>query len=142
MLVEDNPGDILLFKRAFNEFDERVEVRVFGSGPEAANEIRSFSKISPIHFPDLILLDISLPKVSGFDLLKELKASKLTRHIPVIMFTSSDAESDVQTALAMHANSYLLKPATFEEMLAIVFKLGEFWLQTAYLRIHAGEESF
>lgn len=121
LLVEDNRGDVDLALRAFR--DQPVHIEVVRDGEAAL--LRLFD--SSLLVPDVVLLDLNLPKVSGVEVLEQLKRSELTKAIPVVVLTSSEAESDVLMSYARHANSYIVKPATPDKVFSQVF--FEYWFK-------------
>ncbi len=133
LLIEDNPGDVLLIKRAFNQCDDRILLRVVRNGTEAEKELRALDANSVWLRPDLILLDISLPAINGLELLRIAKEGKNIRRIPLVILTNSSSDGDLKTALGLHANTYLCKPQTFDELQVMVRRLVDYWFNTAYL---------
>jgi CheY-like chemotaxis protein len=132
LIIEDNPGDVRLLEEAFDELNANVKIRVAKDGAEGLEVVMGRDKDGAEH-PDLILLDLNLPKVSGHDVLARIKSDPSTRGIPVIVFTSSRAEMDVKRAYEAHANAYLRKPSTLEGLLAVAGDVKTFWLETATL---------
>jgi len=125
LLVEDNAPDVVLARKAFSALD-RVEMRVAVTADEA-------SKMLEHELVDLILLDLNLPKISGFELLAKLKVEELTKSIPVVVITSSSSLDDIERAYRAGASGYLIKPmslTTFRDMVAI---LGAYWFQVSKL---------
>ena len=115
MLVEDNPGDVMLTQVAFSEAKFETQMRVLRDGEEAQEY---FSAITLGHHdwvPDLVLLDLNLPKVDGPQVLQTIKSRSVTKGIPVIVLTSSDAESDVVKTYDLSADGYVVKPLTIEQ---------------------------
>ena len=131
LLIEDNEDHAELVRRSFA--DNHVANTLFHvkDGEEALNYlfrrgVYSDQEKSPT--PNLILLDLRLPKVDGIEVLKEVKASELYKNIPVVVLTSSSAENDVARAYSNHANSYLVKPVDFEKFTNMMKDLGYYWL--------------
>lgn len=131
LIVEDNPGDVRLLEEAFQEVHADVNIRVAWDGAEGL-ELMSQTAINQWR-PDLILLDLNLPKVSGHDVLTHLKSNPQTRRIPIIVLTSSKAESDVRRAYESHANAYLRKPSTLDGLMNAARDVKNFWMSTATL---------
>ncbi len=131
LVVEDNPADVRLLQEVFNELCADVTLRVANDGAEGLEMISRFSGQS--HHPDLVLLDLNLPKVSGHDVLASIKKDPNTCSIPVIVLTSSRAQSDVELAYQSHANAYLKKPSTLDGLIAAARQIKNFWLETATL---------
>jgi CheY-like chemotaxis protein len=132
LMVEDNPGDVRLLREAFDEGGADVNFHVARDGAEALGLLLG-PDASPNWRPDLILLDLNLPKISGHEVLRRLKADPDTKRIPVIILSSSRAESDVRKAYEAHANAYLKKPSTLEGLLAAAEHISNFWMRTATL---------
>ena len=122
LLVEDNPGDADLIQEVMAESEEKNEITVAVDGVEALRCLRE----GPL--PDLILLDLNLPKKSGCEVLAEIKSTEALLRIPVVVLTSSEAESDLADAYRLHANCYLTKPVDLEEFLMVVRAIERFWL--------------
>ncbi len=133
LLVEDNPGDVLLTREAFREGRYFPKLSVVGDGEEALEFLRRKGQHAEAPRPDLILLDLNLPKKDGRELLAEVKEDSDLRHIPVIVLTTSDAEQDVWRAYKLHANCYLTKPLDMDSFLRKVRAVEEFWLTVVRL---------
>lgn len=133
LLIEDNPGDVRLLEEAFGELHANINIRVAKDGVEAMEVLTKSQEGKPAWRPDLILLDLNLPKVSGHDVLAQIKTDPKLRWIPVIVLTSSRAESDIRRAYESHANAYLRKPSTLEGLMAAAQDVKSFWMETATL---------
>ncbi len=133
LLIEDNPGDVRLLEEAFQELNAEIRIEVAKDGAEGLEIALQAVEGRTGWRPDLILLDLNLPKVNGHDVLARLKNDPRTRRIPVIVLTSSRAESDVSRAYESHANAYLKKPSTLEGLSSAVERIQKFWLETATL---------
>jgi len=136
LLVEDNPGDVLLTQEAFQEGRLAHRLSVAEDGEEALRFLRKEGKYRDAPRPDLILLDLNVPKKDGRELLAEVKSDPQLRHIPVIVLTTSDAEQDVWRAYKLHANCYLTKPVRMDDFLEKVRSVEEFWLTVVRLPTH------
>jgi two-component system, chemotaxis family, response regulator Rcp1 len=132
LIVEDNPGDVRLLEEAFRELRADVNIQVAKDGAEALELVHS-PHMSASRHPDLILLDLNLPKVNGHDVLVRIKSNPKTCRIPVIVLTSSRAESDVRRAYESHANAYLKKPSTLDGLMSAAQDIKSFWMETATL---------
>lgn len=131
LLVEDNPAHAELVIRSFRDHTINSEIRHVMNGELALDYLFQrgiYEDPEESPQPHVILLDIRMPKVSGLDVLKELKASERLRHIPVIILTTSDAEQDVTKAYQHYVNSYLVKPVEFDKFMQLMEELGFYWL--------------
>jgi two-component system, chemotaxis family, response regulator Rcp1 len=131
LLVEDNPGDVRLFKEALSETNIPYHLQSVDDGEKALDVI--FNCDGRAICPDVVILDINLPKLSGHEVLRAIKQNARTRTLPVIILSSSLARSDVQEAYESNANCYLQKPNNLEDLFRIVFAIESFWLNTAQL---------
>lgn len=131
LLVEDNVDHVLLMRRALNQLDEPYAVDVARDGEEAVDMLLPSNApegrdVSPL--PDVVLLDLKLPKLHGFEVLRRLRAHKRTKLLPVVILTSSDEASDIARGYNEGANSYLCKPVDFNEFVAMIRYVGTYWL--------------
>jgi len=133
LLVEDNPGDVFLTQEAFREGQFEHRLSIVEDGEEASQFLRQQGRYGQAPRPDIILLDLNLPRKDGRELLAEIKDDPSLRHIPVIVLTTSDAYQDVWRAYKLHANCYLTKPIEVEEFLQKVRSVEEFWLTVVRL---------
>lgn len=133
LLIEDNPGDVRLLEEAFRELHAGVRLQVAKDGAEGLDCALRAAESGTAAHPDLILLDLNLPKISGHDVLTRLKSDPRTRRIPIIILTSSRAQTDVTRAYESHANAYLKKPSTLEGLISAAENIKNFWLETATL---------
>ena len=128
LLVEDNPGDARLTKEAFKESRVRSRLRHLSDGDEALAYLRREGKYADAHAPQLILLDLNLPRLDGRQLLAEIKSDDRLRRIPVIVMTTSQAEEDVLRAYNLNANCYIPKPMDLDAFLRVIRLIEDFWL--------------
>lgn len=133
LLVEDNPADVGLVEEAFRDGKLLCDLHVAEDGVAALQFLRQQGNFSKSPTPDLILLDLNLPKKDGREVLEEVKADPALRQIPVIVLTTSDDEADVLRAYGLHANCYLTKPVEMDDFLNKVRAIEEFWLTFARL---------
>ncbi|MBI3651161.1 MAG: response regulator [Acidobacteria bacterium] len=127
LMVEDNPGDVLLIKEALKEGQVLKSLSVARDGAEAIAFLYREGQFAAAISPDLILLDLNLPKMNGYEVLEEIKNHPDLRRIPVIIFTSSQSEQGIAQAYDLHANAYLVKPMDIRQFLATVKAIKEFW---------------
>ncbi len=137
LLVEDNPGDVRLTETAFAEFNSAVKIHVAYDGVEAMEFLRKESKFDSAPSPDIILLDVNLPRKNGHEVLEEIKQDEKFRRIPVIMLTTSDSGHDIRKAYELHANCYLTKPVDLEEFLSMIEVFSQYWISVACLPTHS-----
>jgi chemotaxis family two-component system response regulator Rcp1 len=128
LLVEDNPGDARLTLEAFKEGKVLNHLTVMKDGVEALAYLRREGSYSGARMPDLILLDLNLPRKSGREVLAEIKADERLKTIPVVVLTTSADEQDVARAYSQHANCYITKPVDLEQFLRVVHSIEDFWL--------------
>lgn len=133
LIIEDNPGDVRLLEEAFRELEANIHIQVARDGAEGLDMVLKPDHQPSHRRPDLILLDLNLPKISGHDVLMRLKSNPQTSRIPVIVLTSSRAESDVRRAYESHANAYLKKPSTLDGLMSAAHDIKSFWMETATL---------
>ena len=133
LMVEDNPGDVRLTREAMKEAKVRNQLNVVGDGVEALEYLRRQGRFTDAPRPDLILLDLNLPKKDGREVLAEIKADPLLRSIPVVVLTTSNADVDVEQAYQLHANCYITKPVDFDQFMKVVQKIDDFWVNIVTL---------
>jgi CheY-like chemotaxis protein len=133
MFVEDNPDDIEIARRAFKQSDLVSEVMLARDGQDVIDKLQPERDEDDGPRPDLILLDLNLPRVNGFEVLERLRASERYRVVPVIVLSASARQEDVLRSYRLGANSYLQKPAVFEEFAELLEVMGRYWLQLVTL---------
>ena len=133
LLVEDSPADVLITREAFAEFRVLNTLHVVEDGVEAIAFLKQAGKYASAPRPDLILLDLNLPRKNGREVLAEIKADDKLKFIPVVVLTTSDAEKDVMEAYGQHANSYVVKPVGFENFVEAMKSLRQFWFSIVTL---------
>ena len=133
LLVEDSPGDVRLTQEALRENKVRNNLSVVTDGMEAMAFLRREAKYAAAPRPDLVLLDLNLPKKDGWDVLAEIKADEKLRHIPVVVLTTSEADEDVLKAYDCRANCYVTKPVDLQQFLKVVKAVEDFWLTVVKL---------
>lgn len=133
LLVEDNPGDVRLTKEALKEGKVANEINVAADGVEALAFLRREGKYENAPKPDLILLDLNLPKKNGREVLAEIKMDARLKCVPVVVLTSSQAEKDIVTTYNLHANCYITKPVDFDQFIKVVKSIENFWFKVVKL---------
>jgi CheY-like chemotaxis protein len=127
LLVEDNPGDVRLMQESFKESKVRNTLHVIRDGVEALAFLRGGGEYADAPRPDLVLLDLNLPKKDGREVLAEIKEDPDLKRIPVVVLTISKAEEDILKSYNLHANCYITKPIDLEQFLGVVKAIDEFW---------------
>jgi CheY-like chemotaxis protein len=133
LLVEDNPGDARLAAEAFKEGSVPTRLHVVQDGIEAMSFLRREGAYEAAPRPDLVLLDLNLPRKDGREVLAEIKEDLHLRRIPVIVLTTSQAETDVNRSYDLHANCYIVKPVDFDRFIDVVRGIEDFWCTLAKL---------
>lgn len=128
LLVEDNPGDVRLTQENFKESKIRNNMCVVNDGVEALAFLRREGRYGDALRPDVILLDLNLPRKDGREVLKEIKADPELRRIPVVILTISSADEDIIRSYDLHANCYITKPIDLEQFGKVVKSISDFWL--------------
>lgn len=128
LLVEDDEDDVLLTQEALKDSKVIVSMAVAPDGDDALKRLRRQPPFEDAPIPDLILLDLNLPRVSGREVLKELKADPVLKKIPVVVLTTSAADTDILKCYDLGANCYITKPVDFEQFQRIIKVVDEFWL--------------
>jgi CheY-like chemotaxis protein len=133
LLVEDDPGDVLMTREAFEHNKVRNTLTVVADGVSALEYLRKEGEHADASTPDLILLDLNLPRMDGREVLEALKADERLRMIPVVVLTTSEAEDDVVRSYALHANAYVTKPVDFDAFITVVRQIDEFFVEVVRL---------
>jgi chemotaxis family two-component system response regulator Rcp1 len=133
LLVEDNPGDIRLTQEAFKEGSVPKTLHVVKDGVEAMNFLRRKGNYINVPTPDIILLDLNLPRKDGREVLADIKSDELLRFIPVIILTTSDSEQDISKAYSLYANCFVTKPVDLDQFIFIIRQIEIFWFQVTKL---------
>jgi chemotaxis family two-component system response regulator Rcp1 len=128
LLVEDNPADVRLTQEAFREARIRNVVNTVMDGEEALGYIRKIGRHANADTPDLILLDLNIPKKDGHSVLADIKSDPILKQIPIIILTTSSSEKDISNTYANHANCYIIKPVDFRQFIKVVRSIEDFWL--------------
>jgi CheY-like chemotaxis protein len=128
LLVEDNPSDVRLTVEALKEAKVRNNLRIVTDGEDAMDALYRRGKYTNATHPDLILLDLNLPKKDGREILAEIKKDPVLKRIPIVILTTSSAEEDILRAYDLHANCYITKPVDFDQFMKVVQSIESFWL--------------
>ncbi len=141
LLIEDNPGDIELLRIGFEDAKISNEISTISDGEEAIAYFEQCGNDDFASRPDIVLLDINLPKVDGFEILHKIRSTPNCKNLPVIMLTSSEASADIARGYAEQANCFLSKPVEFDKFLDVVKSLENFWLTVVKLPTSSNEIS-
>jgi CheY-like chemotaxis protein len=133
LLVEDDPGDVLLTREAFEDNKVGNNLNVVSDGEEAMAYLRREGRYADAPRPDLILLDLNLPRKDGREVLGEVKADPELRSIPVVVLTTSEADEDILRSYHLHANAYVTKPVDFERFIEVVRQIDDFFVTVVKL---------
>lgn len=133
LLVEDDDGDVVLIREAFADNKVRNELAVARDGVEAMAYLRGEASIEGCGRPDLVLLDLNLPRKDGREVLAEIKNDPELRSIPVVVLTTSEAEEDILRSYDLHANAYVTKPVDFDRFIEVVRQIDEFFVTVVRL---------
>lgn len=128
LLVEDNPGDVRLTQEALKSHKVQNNLHVVTDGEEALAYLRKQGKYKDVPRPDIILLDLNLPKKDGREVLAEIKSDQSLKSIPVVIITSSEAEQDIIKSYNLNANCYVTKPVNLDQFIKVVQSVNDFWL--------------
>ena len=136
LLVEDDPGDVLMTREAFLDHKLKNVLHVVDNGADAMAFLRKEGEYAESPTPDLVLLDLNLPRMDGREVLAQIKADDELRSIPVVVLTTSEAEEDILRSYQLHANAYVTKPVDFERFLEVVRQIDEFFVTVVKLPRH------
>ncbi len=133
LLVEDDPGDILMTREAFEEHKPRNRLTVVSDGVEALAYLRQEGRYADAVRPDLVLLDLNLPRRDGRQVLAEIKSDEKLHHIPVVVLTTSQSDEDVLCSYRLHANAFVTKPVDFDRFISVVRQIDDFFVTVVKL---------
>jgi two-component system, chemotaxis family, response regulator Rcp1 len=133
LIVEDNPGDVRLIKEVFKDAKIKNKLEVALDGEKAMQILRREGEFADTSYPDLILLDLNLPKKDGREVLKEIKENKSLQCIPVVILTTSNAEEDLIDTYKLNANCYITKPVDLDQFITVIKSIEDFWLSIVKL---------
>ena len=137
LLVEDDPGDVMMTREAFQDYKLHNELHVVSDGAEAMAFLRQEGEYAGRPRPDLVLLDLNLPRMDGRQVLEAIKSDPELASIPVVVLTTSENEDDVLRSYSLHANAYVTKPVDFERFIAVVRQIDEFFVSVVKLPTRA-----
>ncbi len=135
LVVEDKPSDVRLVVEAFKESKVQNNLSIVGDGEEAVNFLKQKGKYKDAPRPDIVLLDLKLPKMGGLEVLKQIKEDENISSIPVVVLSNSDAENDINKSYQYKANCYITKPFAISEFIEIVKYIEKFWLNYVKLPV-------
>ena len=138
LLVEDNPGDVRLTQEVLNDGKVRNNMSVVKDGVDAISFLQQTGEYAGVPRPDIILLDLNLPKKDGREVLADIKADPDLKNIPVVVLTTSSAEQDIFKSYDLHANCYITKPVDLDQFIRVIRSIEDFWL--TIVKLPRGEE--
>jgi CheY-like chemotaxis protein len=133
LLVEDDPGDVLMTREAFEDYKLNNQLHVANDGVEAMEFLRREGAHTDAPRPDLVLLDLNLPRMDGREVLQAIKSDPELASIPVVVLTTSEAEEDVLRSYSLHANAYVTKPVDFDRFIQVVRQIDDFFITVVRL---------
>ena len=133
LLVEDDPGDVLMTQEAFEDHKVRNRLTVVSDGSEALSYLRREGQYADAVRPDLVLLDLNLPRRDGREVLAEIKKDEELCRIPVVVLTTSAADEDIMRSYQLHANAYVTKPVDFDRFITVIRQIDEFFVSVVKL---------
>jgi len=133
LLVEDDPGDVLMTREAFADYKLRNQLHVVDDGVQALEFLRQEGDFADAPRPDIVLLDLNLPRMDGREVLAAIKSDPELASIPVVVLTTSEAEEDVVRSYSLHANAYVTKPVDFERFIDVVRQIDDFFVTVVRL---------
>jgi CheY-like chemotaxis protein len=133
LLVEDDPGDVLMTREAFEDYKVTNRLHVVHDGADAMAFLRREGEYASAPRPDLVLLDLNLPRMDGREVLQAIKSDPALASIPVVVLTTSEAEEDVLRSYSLHANAYVTKPVDFERFIDVVRQIDDFFVTVVRL---------
>jgi len=133
LLVEDDPGDVLMTREAFEDYKVTNKLHVVQDGADAMAFLRREGEYADVPRPDLVLLDLNLPRMDGREVLQAIKSDPTLASIPVVVLTTSEADEDVLRSYSLHANAYVTKPVDFERFIEVVRQIDDFFVTVVRL---------
>ena len=136
LIAEDNPGEVRLTVKALEQSKLKNKLNVVPDGIEAMKYLRQEGNYCDVVQPDIVFLDLNMPRMDGRQVLAEMKEDQSLKHIPVVVLTTSDAEQDVVCSYQLHANCYITKPVDMEQFFKVVTSIEDFWFKIVKLPPH------
>jgi CheY-like chemotaxis protein len=133
LLVEDDPGDVLMVREALSDHERSNRLTVVGDGEQAMDVLHRRGAFADAPRPDIVLLDLNLPRKDGYEVLAEIKGDEDLRRIPVVVLTTSEADRDILRSYELHANAYVTKPTDYERYMEMVRQIDEFFVTVVKL---------
>ncbi len=133
LVIDDDHEDQLLIQRAFSESASECELQILDNGEGALDLLRRTSESRELSHPDLIILDLNMPRMSGIEVLQVIDSDPRLRRIPVIVFTTSSAEDDINSCYDLGASSFIQKPSTFRELKEVIASVHRYWFNTVHM---------
>ncbi len=133
LLVDDDPGDVLMIEEALESVDSPRKIFVVNDGEEAVAFLRRTGAFSKAPRPDVVLLDLNMPRMDGRQVLAEIKADEVLRSIPIVVLTTSQSPADILSSYSLHANAYVTKPLNLDDLTDVVHKIDYFFARIAAL---------
>jgi CheY-like chemotaxis protein len=133
LLVEDDPGDVMMVREALSDHEHPTRLTVVGDGEQAIDLLRRQGAFADAPCPDIVLLDLNLPRKDGYEVLAEIKGDGDLRRIPVVVLTTSEADRDILRSYELHANAYVTKPTDYERYMEMVRQIDEFFVTVVKL---------
>ena len=133
LLVEDDPGDVLMTREAFEDYKVHNQLHVVNDGEQAMAFLRNEGEYAELPRPDLVLLDLNLPRMDGREVLRQVKGDPALRAIPIVVLTTSEADEDILRSYELHANAYVTKPVDFDHFIEVVRMTDDFFVNIVKL---------
>ncbi len=127
LMAEDSPGDVVLTRKALENSKLRINLHAVSDGVEAMKFLRREDDYGDVPTPDIVFLDLNMPRKDGREVLTEIKTDATLRHIPVVILTTSDSEQDIEKSYELNANCYITKPVDMDQFVKVVSAIEDFW---------------
>tara|TARA_R110001599_G_C12272062_1_gene661595 strand:+ start:8204 stop:8647 length:444 start_codon:yes stop_codon:yes gene_type:complete len=127
LMAEDSPGDVLLTRKALERSKLKINLHAVSDGVEAIQFLRREGEYTDVPTPDIVFLDLNMPRKDGREVLTEIKTDAMLRHIPVVILTTSDSEQDIERSYELNANCYITKPVDMDQFVKVVSSIEDFW---------------